>query len=268
MTKMLRLMLALAVSAASLWVAPEARAGDPTCNDIDDDCSIVIVTPGVPAAGQPSEKPKEPKKKVVPRCSAFSGLTVVAPVGTSLSELLPADRPPAGWVRITCLLAGDQMWLWMDPRANAASIARTLLVRLQLEPVKIGWTPTRVGAMGFVGVPTWLWVDDPARVTWGPATISAAGVTLTAKVESITWSMGNGDQVRCANRGTEWQRGMGAEPSPTCGYTYEEQGRYRVTATSHWVARWSGYGRSGTIPLSLSQERTLEVGEIQVIVNR
>ena len=84
----------------------------------------------------------------------------------------------------------------------------------------------------------------------------------------MTWSMGNGDEVRCATTGTVWQRGMGAGPSPSCGYTYSRQGSYRVTATSDWVARWSGYGRSGAIPLSLSQERTLEVGEIQVIVNR
>jgi hypothetical protein len=59
---------------------------------------------------------------------------------------------------------------------------------------------------------------------------------------------------------------MGADPSPTCGYTYVKQGDYTVRATAHWVARWSGYGMSGVIPLSLSQERMLEVGEIQVIV--
>ena len=61
---------------------------------------------------------------------------------------------------------------------------------------------------------------------------------------------------------------MGAGPSPTCGYTYKQQGSYDVTATAHWVARWSGYGRSGAIPLNLSQDRKLDVGEIQVIVNR
>lgn len=122
--------------------------------------------------------------------------------------------------------------------------------------------------MGYVGVPTWLWVADPGRLTWGPASISAGGVTLTARVESMSWSMGNGSSVECATAGTAWRRGMGAGPSPTCGYLYTKQGRYVVTATAHWVARWSGYGRSGAIPLTLSQERTLEIGEIQVIVTK
>ncbi len=269
MTRTILSMLAVLLSAASVWSAPAARAADPSCNDLDDDCVIVIVRPGVPDVAPLTDKPKAVKKKVVvPQCSALSGPTVVAPVGTSPDDMLLEDRPEPGAVRITCVLAGDQMWVWMDPGVNAESIARTLLARLQLEPVKIGWTPKRVGAMGFVGVPTWLWVEDPGRVTWGPATISAAGVTLTASVESMTWAMGNGDEVRCASKGTEWQRGMGAVRSPTCGYIYQEQGTYEVSATSHWVARWSGYGRSGAIPLNLSQERTLEVGEIQVIVNR
>ena len=84
----------------------------------------------------------------------------------------------------------------------------------------------------------------------------------------MSWSMGNGDAVTCATAGTPWRKGMGAGPSPTCGYRYTKQGTYAVTATAHWVARWSGYGRSGAIPLTLSQERTLEIGEIQVIVTK
>jgi hypothetical protein len=244
-----------------------AWAGDPTCDEQKDVCEIqaIITDPELPKPGSPKDEGR-PVKKVTPQCSAFAGPTVVAPAGTSPSDLLPKDRPEPGWVRVTCLLAGEEMWLWMDPGVNAETIARTLLARLQLEPVSIGWTPLRDGALGIVGVPTWLWVENPGRESWGPATISAAGVSLTAKVESVTWSMGNGDEVRCANKGTPWRLGMGADPSPTCGYTYQKQGTYEVTATAHWLARWSGYGRSGSIPLSLSQERTLDVGEIQVIV--
>lgn len=264
--------LVLALLSLLLVPGPLAYAGPADCSDRADNCWIdfVIDEPApIRSTEPPTGQSKSPtKKKVVPQCGSFSGSTVVAPLGTSSNDMLADDRPAAGSVRMTCVLNGEQMWLWMDPGVNAESIARTLLARLQLEPVKIGWTPKRVGSMGFVGVPTWLWVDEPGRVTWGPATISAAGVTLTASVESMTWAMGNGDQVRCASEGTPWRPGMGAVPSPTCGYIYTEQGTYKVTATSHWVARWSGYGRSGAIPLTLSQERTLEIGEIQVIVNR
>ena len=70
--------------------------------------------------------------------------------------------------------------------------------------------------------------------------------------------------MRCG-KGTVWRPGMGGGPSPTCGHTYFEQGSYTIRARSHWVARWSGYGQSGTIPVSLAVTRGLDVGEVQVI---
>jgi len=260
------LLCVLATALVLVGTAGTASAKDPGCDDSTDACLITIVNPGHPSKPKPGD-PVPPKKKVTPDCADL-GVGVIAPVGASLADLGLDDAAHAGWIRVTCRERGDEAWMWMDPGANAESIARTLLARLQLQAPRIGWTPAAPGGMGYVGVPTWLWVAEPGRLTWGPATIGAAGVSLTARAESVTWSMGNGEAVQCANKGTQWQRGMGAGPSPTCGYLYEKQGTYRVTATAHWVARWSGYGRSGVIPLSLSQERTLEVGEIQVIVNR
>lgn len=268
---MIRLVISSLVLTVALALASPptfARAGDPSCNDKSDVCEIgaVIGDPGAPPDPGSGDSPA-PRKKVVPDCANL-GAGVVAPVGASLADLGLDDAAHAAWIHVTCMDRGDQSWLWMDPGADAESIARTLLARLQLQPPKIGWTPTDPGGMGYVGAPTWLWVAEPGRLTWGPATIGLAGVTLTARVDSVTWSMGNGTEVQCADKGTPWRKGMGAGPSPTCGYLYQQQGKYRVTATAHWMARWSGYGRSGAIPLGLSQERTLEVGEIQVIVNR
>lgn len=263
-----RVLCLLAIVGGLFAVSPStaARAGDPWCNEKTGSCEIrvVISDPGKskdPDTGSHSK----PREKVVPDCADLGG-GAVAPVGAALADLGMDDAAHAGWIHVTCLDHGDESWFWTDPGANAESIARTLLARLQLEPPKIGWTPTAAGGMGYVGVPTWLWVADPGELTWGPATIGLSGVTLTARVESVSWSMGNGDVVRCASAGTPWRKGMGGGPSPSCGYLYQQQGRYTVTATAHWMARWSGYGRSGAIPLNLSQERTLEVGEIQVIV--
>jgi len=42
---------------------------------------------------------------------------------------------------------------------------------------------------------------------------------------------------------------------------YTQRGIYTVIATSHCVARWSGYGRSGEIALDLTKSRELKVGE-------
>ena len=118
-------------------------------------------------------------------------------------------------------------------------------------------------AMALVGLPVWLWVADPTRTSWGPATISAGGVTLTARVDSVTWSLGDGTVLSCG-KGSVWKRGMGAKPSPTCGHTYTRRGVYPVSATTHWVARWSGHGQAGTVRLDLVSSRRLEVGEVQV----
>ncbi len=265
MIKTIGRLLAAAILAFTLAPTSVARAGDPNCDDRTDECDIVIVDPGHPSDPNPDPNPA-PKERVVPNCADLGSGGAVAPVGATLADLGLDDAAHAGWIHVTCMSGGDEMWMWMDPGQAAESIARTLLARLQLKPITIGWTPLRAGAMGIVGVPTWLWVQNPGRVTWGPATISAGGVSLTARVESVTYGMGNGDEVRCTSKGTPWAKGMGAGPSPTCGYTYLKQGDYTVRATAHWVARWSGYGRSGVIPLSLSQERMLEVGEIQVIV--
>jgi hypothetical protein len=263
---MIRLLAGCIAGSLVFLLAPAslAAAGDPGCDDQTDVCQIQVIEPGHPSDPKPRPDPA-PKEKVVPNCSAFAG-GAVAPVGSGLADLGMDDAAHAGWIHVSCMDGGDEMWMWLDPGAAAESIARTLLARLQLQPISMGWTPLRPGSMGIVGLPTWLWVDNPGRVTWGPATISAGGVSLTARVESVSWDMGNGDVVRCAGRGTPWARGMGDGPSPTCGYTYQRQGDFTVRATAHWVARWSGYGRSGVIPLDLSQERMLEVGEVQVIV--
>ena len=176
---------------------------------------------------------------------------------------------PEGWVRITCWgtdVIGEGLHrVWVEPRVDPERLARSLLAQVELKPISIGLVPKDPAAMTVVGLPVWLWVDEPTRTTWGPATIAAGGVSLTATVESVTWEMGDGTTLTCG-KGTVWKRGMGADPSPTCGHTYVEQGRYTIRARSHWVARWSGYGQSGTIPVTLSTTRQLDVGEIQVIV--
>ena len=263
------LLLSLLLAAAPAW---PASADPAACNEKAAYCEIRVnirdpkPAPKPKATKKPAPAPK-PVEKIYPQCRSFSGDYVVGAPGTFPSDLGLTGPQYDDWVHVTCIEGGDVAWAWMDPGVNAESVARSLLAQLQLEPVTIGWTPTSPDAMGVVGAPTWLWVDNPGRLSWGPATISAGNVSLTAEVESVTWAMGNGDQVRCASRGTVWRKGMGAGPSPTCGYTYVKQGTYQVRATAHWVARWHGYGRSGSIPLSLSQERTLEVGEVQVIVN-
>ena len=146
-----------------------ASADPATCDDRTDECQVKFIIED-PAPDPPKDDPAtgKPTKKVTPNCNEFAGPTWSLLLEPRRPTLLPEDRPEPGWVRVTCLLAGEEMWLWMDPGVNAETIARTLLARLQLEPVSIGWTPLRDGALGIVGVPTWLWVENPGRGV-GPA---------------------------------------------------------------------------------------------------
>ncbi|MEA5117952.1 MAG: hypothetical protein VB036_10085 [Propionicimonas sp.] len=253
--------LAVAAGAAVLSFAlPTALAqadGSGSCS-YDGGCAVKDADPRIPSkdSGGSKKSKGEDKLPKVPECGAYEDAYMDIPKD--------ADNPE-DWVQVACMEGSLRLMVWVEGRVTPAQVARSLLAQVQLEPIHIGLTPKGADPMTVVGMPVWLWVDEPTRTTWGPATITAGGVTLTATVESITWDMGDGSKLSCG-KASEWQYGMGAAPSPTCGHTYEKQGRYTVRARSHWVARWSGYGQSGTIPVTLSATRQLDVGEIQVIL--
>jgi hypothetical protein len=119
-----------------------------------------------------------------------------------------------------------------------------------------------------VGYPLWLYADggtiEPRTVT---ATAGGMSVRISIKVDSISWSMGDGHSKTCGV-GTKWRKGAvePATPSPTCGYVYEKRGRYTVTATTHWTISWAAGGQTGTIPFAIGRDRLYRVGELQTII--
>lgn len=170
------------------------------------------------------------------------------------------------WIEITCRTSNDGLRHAYMPRVDPEALARDLLAQMELKPIDMGMVP-REGAnrMALVGLPVWMWVDSPARDTWGPYSISAGGISMTARATKVVWDMGTGDKITCG-KGTEWTKADGKKKSPTCGYVYDEQGRFEVTATSSWRADWSGYGQSGSFRFTLQSDRSLPVGEVQVVV--
>ena len=161
-----------------------------------------------------------------------------------------------------------------DPNApSARDLAYQAIEYLQLEPPKISMSPIPTErdpeSMAIVGSPVWLWVENPGEHTYGPITRAATAgpysVTATARVDKITWDMGEGKPVVCRNPGTKRQKWHGDEKSPTCGHTYQKQGSYQIKATAHWVIRWAGMGQSGTLTTELSTTTSTLVGEIQVV---
>ena len=177
---------------------------------------------------------------------------------------------------------GGEFWSATPPAGPAAPpdpavLAQQAIDAMQLRAIEIGIVPeTTPGSMGLIGLPTWMWVDQPTENTYGPIsrTVAAGGVsvTATAEVGSIVWSMGDGHSVTCTTTGTPYADSYGRQSSPDCGYTYtrtsagQPGGAYTVAATSSWTVTWAGGGQTGTIDdISFTQEAQVRIGELQVI---
>ena len=150
----------------------------------------------------------------------------------------------------------------------------------QLRGIDIGMAPDVNAAWGhrrsYVGVPVWMWVQNPQPLTWGPytetATLGGQTITATAQVTGIRWNMGDGREVVCGSTGTAYSVGYGLSDSPTCGHRYDRTSqsqpgdRYTVTATSQWAVTWTSVaGANGTVNLTTSSSTQLEINEIQSV---
>lgn len=161
------------------------------------------------------------------------------------------------------------------PSVSAVALAEQLRASMRFEPVRIGIVPEPgPGSVGLVGLPTWMWVANASPEVIGPQTrsLSSSGVTvtLTAKVTSTRWEMGDGGVVNCSGPGTPYEDRFGAIPSPTCGYKYAKQGTYRVQAFTNWHATWrANTGEQGVFSWRMASATTITMGEAQVVnINR
>lgn len=157
------------------------------------------------------------------------------------------------------------------PTVDPAALARQAVAALNLQPIRIGMVPEdKPGAVGIVGMPVWMWVDEPDPRTYGPATNTATdgalSVSITAKVSSTRWDMGDGQVVTCRTAGSIYEDRFGKQMSPDCGYRYSSQGSYTIRAVTTWDIAWTAStGQAGSIPLTLTATRTVVIGEVQVL---
>lgn len=157
-------------------------------------------------------------------------------------------------------------------------VAQQAIASMDLKAIRIGIAPKPgEDSIGIVGMPVWMWAEQPDAQTVGPstATASAGGITVTAtaRLHKVTWVMGDGTTVVCRTPGTPYKPEFGMQASPDCGHTYatssagEIDDKFTVTATSDWVVSWSGAGQTGTIRLNgLTRTARIAVGEAQVLV--
>jgi hypothetical protein len=176
--------------------------------------------------------------------------------------------------------------IWtQDPPPNSGTgptpreVAQLAIQQMHLSAINIGIAPEPgPDSIGLVGMPVWMWAQNPNEHTLGPITASASAggitITATAKVLQITWDMGDGTEVVCDTAGTPYKPSYGRKDSPDCGHTYtkssahETDDAYTVMATSSWVITWSGAGQTGTIRLDgLNRSTQIRIGEAQVLVN-
>jgi len=167
----------------------------------------------------------------------------------------------------TLILPGDYEPSPPDPRV----MAWQLVAQINIQAGDIGLVP--IGEHALVGMPTWMWVDNPGPSTTGPVTRSATAqgytVTIEARLAKVVYTMGDGTTVTCAGAnapGTKYLDRYGLEPSPTCGHRYRQPGSYTVTATSQWEVAWYGIGEAGVIPLSLQRSVQVAVREGHAVV--
>lgn len=168
------------------------------------------------------------------------------------------------------------VWMAKPPGAAAvdpAELARQAVDKMTLRGADIGIVP-KPGGKGVVGMPVYMWTRKSAE-TYGPntATASAGAVTVsaTAKVSRIEWTMGDGHTVTCTSAGTPYRAQYGKNPSPDCGYRYEQPssskpgGKYHVTAKSTWTVDWTGGGQNGQLTEVRNSSVDITVAEVQVL---
>ena len=172
-------------------------------------------------------------------------------------------------------LNGDETIILADnfqpPPPDPRVMAWQILAQIDIRAGEIGLAPTTGNAL--VGMPTWMWVDNPGPTTTGPVTRSTTAqgytVTIEARLARVVYIMGDGTTVTCSGvdaAGTRYLDRYGMESSPTCGHRYLRPGSFPVTATSQWEVAWYGIGEAGVIALEVQRSAEVTVREGHAVV--
>lgn len=159
---------------------------------------------------------------------------------------------------------------------DPAVLAQQAIDNLQFEPAQITTTLSDPGDIGYIGIPVFLWIQNPGQGT-APGTggidtlraSAAAGgnnqwrVTAEATLDRFEWDMGDDNTVPCNGPGEPYHEGM---QDSGCSHIYETQGTHTITVRAHYRIHWSGIGEEDVIDHELPPQTTqITVGENQAL---
>ena len=273
------LLVLIALLLPSILVMSSARAeGDDPCVTKKDLTTGTVTRKCPGSESAPGGDNSKDVKPPPPVCRAPSGEEIDCRTkdGYWHAVLRCYLKPdPSGKGSICTDLKGQATYLGdidvSEPPPDPRRVAWQLVAQAQLRAGQIGLVPDSEHAL--VGMPTWLWVDDPGPRTTGPITQSATTngytVTIEARLTKVVYDMGDGTTVTCAGSsaaGTRYRERFGLNPSPTCGHKYQKPGTYTVTARSSWTVSWYGVGQAGslTLPVQRSMDTTVKEGHVVI----
>lgn len=179
--------------------------------------------------------------------------------------------PDSGMTFLTWLPAGADR-----PAPDPEAMAWQIMASINLQPIDRVTIPKPLevdpDALGIVGMPLWMWPAKESPNTTGPISARATDrgytVSLTARLHSIQWDLGDGSKPVVCKRWTKFNpRTMDRLTPVVCGSQlgFERESEYTSTFTSRWIVDWQGVGASGSCEFPRVTTRTLRIGEVQVL---
>ena len=152
--------------------------------------------------------------------------------------------------------------------ADPAVLAAQAVARLSVPAPAVTISPhpsDNQWQVSAVGLPLWVWADDPGPVT---STVTEQGINIVMQASrgTVTFDWGDGTSSVCNQMRPRPTNIDPLTPSPDCGHTYLRRGDYTITATAGWAVTWQALGQSGTLPLSTRATSAIPVREFQSLV--
>ncbi|MDC7120632.1 hypothetical protein OMK64_03685 [Cellulomonas fimi] len=162
------------------------------------------------------------------------------------------------------------------------TLAQIAFEETDLPTGQVQWNPRRAGdGSTFVGIDTWVWLDDPTVQVQVTAEIPGLSATVTSTFDSLRVEAPGAEAVTCTGTpGTAWAAGA----TQGCAIVFTRSSAREgvkagqslptttLTATGRWHATWTSTATAGTREVGEPQTTTataeLPVAEIQAVVTR